>query len=107
MRPGGLGEVLDDGGDAAVALGEQDVAGLQDVGERLGIAGGERLVARRGLLEIVDDAPTKEAEEPVAHVPRAATGPPLRNATCYDGSGRRFPQGSRGSAFASVYALKH
>src|SRR5215813_15493465 len=52
MGPGGLGQVLDDAGNAVVAFDEQDVAGLDDAAQIFRIARRERLIARHLLLQV-------------------------------------------------------
>src|SRR5262249_2738792 len=52
MRPGGLGQVLDDAGNMVVALDQQHVAGLQGIAQRRGLARREGLVAERRPLQI-------------------------------------------------------
>jgi len=53
MRPGGLGEVLDDAGDVIVSFDQEHVARLQGRAESIGIRWRKRLVALHGLFEIV------------------------------------------------------
>ena len=65
MRPGGLGEILDDAGDVVVALDQQHVARPQHGAQRVGIARRERLVARLGALQIAGDLLSDAAKHPV------------------------------------------
>ena len=52
MRPGGLGQILDDARDVIVAFDQKHVAGPERSRQRARIARRERLVARDGLLQI-------------------------------------------------------
>src|SRR3954454_7862853 len=55
VRPGGLGQVLDDTGNAIVALDQQHVAGLDIVAQLVRIARREGFIARQLLLEVAGD----------------------------------------------------
>jgi hypothetical protein len=55
MRPGGLGEVLDDAGNPVVAFDQHDITGLDDAAQMLRVARRERLIARHFLLEVPRD----------------------------------------------------
>src|ERR1700733_4517487 len=55
MRPGGLREIFDDAGNPVVAFDQQDIAGLDNAAQMLGVARRERLIARHFLLKIGSD----------------------------------------------------
>src|SRR5262249_19002803 len=71
MGPGGLGQVLDDAGNAVVAFDEQDVARLDDAAQIFRIARRERLIARYLLLEIAG----KQLADPIEHYAHNSTSP--------------------------------
>src|SRR5579871_6186124 len=66
VRPGRLGQILDDAGDAVVALDQQDVAGLDNVVQVTWVARRERLIAGHFLLKIGSD-PLADSVEHYAH----------------------------------------
>src|SRR6185369_118298 len=70
VRPGGLREVFDDAGDAAVAFDQQHIAGLDDTAQMLGVAGGERLIARDFLLQVARDQLADGVEHYAHETPR-------------------------------------
>src|SRR5215813_1938912 len=76
MGPGGLGQVLDDAGNAVVAFDEQDVARLDDAAQIFRIARRERLIARYLLLKVAGN----KLADPIEHDAHNSTSPrrPLR-----------------------------
>jgi hypothetical protein len=65
VRPGRLGEILDDAGDVVVAFDQKHVPGLERLPQRLGIARRERLEAAHRLLQVTGDQPAHAVKQSV------------------------------------------
>ena len=63
MRPGRLGQILDDAGNIVVAFDQEHVAAHERMTQGVRIARRERLIAVHRLLQITGDKPTNAIEQ--------------------------------------------
>src|SRR5262249_36360647 len=79
MRPGRLGEIFDNAGDTIVAFDQEHVARLDQIAQKVGIAGRERLIARYLLLKVAGKQLADHVEHD-AHLRGSPRGRPFRTA---------------------------